>query len=471
MKQAAEQRIFEEEAAYFQQTEEEDFTEEEQLFYPKNLDKDLDDDEEEEPGNEVLRDCAHTEFLDENLSESAQVDSLAQMLNEDLEKSQKSGNAHNVHLRKQTPSRPPAHSPEDSQEDLSDQRVAQKSHGSLTKSVFELTSPLRPAAEKAHLAAKLAAAAKSAPPAAKLAAAAKRTSPAAKLAASMVLEPSGAYVHPRFSWEELTGDALRKQTHPLTSVPDTPPKTLRKASVPTERVQKHHGQSKESLDGGKFSQPMHDEWDEDTLQHTIRKAKVPTERVQQNHGHTKKPLVGETFSQPLHDHDKDLTDYESLSEKSMPASGPQPYTRAEKSAKVPMGTSSNKPKTEGPKGTSPHGVQKGQNPHAPPPVNNTQRVQRAHKVSASSSTHPFRTLEHKHKSYSAPSSNSGPHSEASNYVTDGGEGKSFDSPQVVSDITPLSDNDVYLRLGKAYAAQLVAQNPKNFKVLQELGKF
>ena len=72
------------------------------------MDKDLDDDEEEEPGNEVLRDCAHTEFLDETLSESAQVDSMAQMLNEDLEKSQKSGNAHNVHLRKQTPSRPPA---------------------------------------------------------------------------------------------------------------------------------------------------------------------------------------------------------------------------------------------------------------------------------------------------------------------------------------------------------------------------
>ena len=150
MKQTAQQRIFEEEAPYFQQTEEEDFTEEEQLFSPRNLDKDLDDEEEEEQEEEVLRDCAHTTFLDEALSESAQVDSMAQMLNEDLRKAtqedlvnfQKSGYAHSVHLSNQTSSRPPAHSFEDSQEDLSDQRVTQNSHGSLAKSVFELTSPL-----------------------------------------------------------------------------------------------------------------------------------------------------------------------------------------------------------------------------------------------------------------------------------------------------------------------------------------
>ena len=241
--------------------------------------KDLDDEDEEEQEEEVLRDCAHTTFLDETLGDSAQVDSMAQMLNEDLRKAtqedlvnfQKSGYAHNVHLSNQTSSRPPEHSFEDSQEDLSDPRVTQKSHGSLTKSVFELTSPLSRANKQHPLAAKLAAAAKSAPPAAKLAAAANRPALAAKLAASKVLKPSGDQVHPRSSGEGLKGDALRKHTHPLTSVPDTPPKTLRKASVPTERVQKHHGQSKESLDGGKFSQPMHDEWDEDTLQHTIRK--------------------------------------------------------------------------------------------------------------------------------------------------------------------------------------------------------
>ena len=152
MKQTAQQRIFEEEAPYFQQTEEEDFTEEEQLFNPRNLDKDLDDEEEEEQEEEVLRDCAHTTFLDETLGDSAQVDSIAQMLNEDLRKAtqedlvnfQKSGYAHNVHQSNQTSSRPPEHSFEDSQEDLSDPRVTQKSHGSLVlaKSAFELTSPL-----------------------------------------------------------------------------------------------------------------------------------------------------------------------------------------------------------------------------------------------------------------------------------------------------------------------------------------